>query len=382
MNYEKVKFLFTAFLIRLIVVYIAKLIDENSTTNKFTDTDYEVFSDAATHVYNGGSPFARHTYRYTPLAAYICLVNNFIHPLAGKIVFCICDIILGFIFWEFVDHQRNQLSDEIKAKTWKTKTFVALWIYNPMIVAMPTRGSNDNIISLFLFIALYYMVQRKFIIAGLFYGLSVHFKIYPIIYSFVLYFWIDMDYNMLAKQQPFKAIVSKKGFFTKDRLLFTGVSAGTFIGLTYLFYVIYGYEFLYEAYLYHFIRKDHRHNNSIYFYLIYQLFDAPNSTTIAILTFLPQWLTLIVAGLFFYYDLWFCLLLQTWSFVIFNKVMTAQYYLWYLLLMPIVGVNNDLTMERKCLLLIWALFWAFGQINWGIHANNFENYGLPTIANI
>jgi phosphatidylinositol glycan class M len=92
------------------------------------------------------------------------------------------------------------LSDEIKAKTWQTKTFVALWIYNPMIVAMPTRGSNDNIISLFLFIALYYMMQRKFIIAGLFYGLSVHFKIYPIIYSFVLYLWIDMDYNMLAKQ--------------------------------------------------------------------------------------------------------------------------------------------------------------------------------------
>jgi hypothetical protein len=50
------------------------------------------------------------------------------------------------------------LSEEIKAKTWKTKTFVALWIYNPMIVAMPTRGSNDNIISLFLFIALYYMM--------------------------------------------------------------------------------------------------------------------------------------------------------------------------------------------------------------------------------
>ena len=107
MNYEKVKLLCTAFLIRLIVVYIAKLIDESSTTNKFTDTDYEVFSDAATHVFNGVSPFARHTYRYTPLAAYICLVNNLIHPLAGKIVFCICDIILGFIFWEFVDHQRN-----------------------------------------------------------------------------------------------------------------------------------------------------------------------------------------------------------------------------------------------------------------------------------
>ena len=107
MGYERIKFLTTAFVLRLVVVAIAKYIDETSTTNKFTDTDYEVFSDAATHVYNGGSPFARHTYRYTPLAAYICLVNNTIHPLAGKIVFCFCDILLGFLFWEIVEHQRN-----------------------------------------------------------------------------------------------------------------------------------------------------------------------------------------------------------------------------------------------------------------------------------
>ena len=156
-----------------------------------------------------------------------------------------------------------------------------------MIIGMPTRGSNDNIISLFLFAALYALFHKRFITAGFFYGLSVHFKIYPIIYCFVLYFFIDMDYEALRNGRRFGAIVSLKGFFTTDRLTFTFVSAGTFIGLTALFYQIYGYQFLYEAYLYHFVRKDHRHNNSIYFYLIYQLFDAPNSTTMAILTFLP-----------------------------------------------------------------------------------------------
>jgi len=101
---NKVKFFLAAFFVRLLFVWIAKLIDESGSTVKFTDTDYEVFSDAATHVYNGGSPFARHTYRYTPLAAYICLVNNFIHPLAAKIVFCICDILMGLIFWKIAEH--------------------------------------------------------------------------------------------------------------------------------------------------------------------------------------------------------------------------------------------------------------------------------------
>jgi phosphatidylinositol glycan class M len=159
MNREKVRFFLYAFLVRLLIVMIAKWHDDRSVTNKFTDTDYEVFSDAATHVYNGESPFKRHTYRYTPLAAYICLVNNLMHPLAGKVLFCLCDIMIGVLYWQFVDHQKSKLPAEQQKTAWKTRTYVALWIYNPMIVAMPCRGSNDNIISLLLFIAIYYLLH-------------------------------------------------------------------------------------------------------------------------------------------------------------------------------------------------------------------------------
>lgn len=101
----------------------------------------------------------------------------------------------------------------------------------------------------------------------------MHFKIYPIIYSFVFYFFIDLDRAMIATGKPYKAIISQYGFFSRNRLVFTAVSAGTFIGFTAFFYVIYGYEFLHESLLYHLVRKDHRHNNSVYFYMIYMLYD-------------------------------------------------------------------------------------------------------------
>jgi phosphatidylinositol glycan class M len=99
------KFWFLTFALvgRFVLVWIASIIDERTPNMKYTDTDYDVFSDAATYVYNGESPYKRHTYRYTPLAAYICLLNNIVHPLAGKIIFCIFDILMGYFMWSLIE---------------------------------------------------------------------------------------------------------------------------------------------------------------------------------------------------------------------------------------------------------------------------------------
>lgn len=277
-NYKNT-FLAFALIGRFVLVYIASIIDERTPNMKYTDTDYDVFSDAATHVYNGSSPYARATYRYTPLAAYICLLNNIIHPLAGKIVFCILDVLMGVFMWSLIESQNRNRK--------YTMLYVAFWIYNPVTVGMSTRGSNDNIIALLVFASLYFLLKKSYVTAGLVYGLSVHFKIYPIIYCIPFYFFIDCDRKAIieGKKSICSLIFSK--LFTKNRVVFTLVSASTFISLTGFFYYVYDYEFIYEAYLYHFIRKDNRHNYSVYFYMIYQMYDLQSSKLMAIMTFVP-----------------------------------------------------------------------------------------------
>ena len=170
---------------------------------------------------------------------------------------------------------------------------------------MSTRGSNDNIIAMLVYITLYYLLKKEYVKAAFWYGLSVHFKIYPIIYSFVFYLFIDLDRKAILERKS----SIWKNFFTQNRITFTLVSAFTFIAFTGVFYAIYGYEFLYESLLYHFIRKDNRHNYSVYFYTIYQMYDRQSSTMFAILAFVPQWSVMLCTGFLFYYDLFFAMLI-------------------------------------------------------------------------
>lgn len=63
---------------------------------KYTDIDYAVVTEAATAVAAGGSPFQRATYRYTPLLAWALLPNVWVHPAAGKLLFCGADLCAGW----------------------------------------------------------------------------------------------------------------------------------------------------------------------------------------------------------------------------------------------------------------------------------------------
>ena len=177
------------------------------------------------------------------------------------------------------------------------------------------------------------MLQSSF-----WYGLVVHFRIYPIIYSIPIILVLDPNFFQSGQRPVIRnwaAVLGKgskdgngwctlrdllKGIFTRERLIFGMVSGVVFLFCTGLFFYLYGWEFLHEALLYHLTRTDPRHNFSIYFYHIYLHYGHDISVVEKLISFLPQFTVQLVLIFCFAQDLPFCLFLQTVAFVAFNKV--------------------------------------------------------------
>lgn len=142
---------------------------------KYTDIDYTIFTDGAQHMLQGGSPFERDTYRYTPLMAWMMIPNLIWFPQFGKVLFSIFDLISGWLIYSILPSNTNR------------KLYSLLWIYNPLSLIISTRGSAESIICTLVIVVIYFFKQKQYLFSGLCYGLVIHLKIYPVIYVFTFY---------------------------------------------------------------------------------------------------------------------------------------------------------------------------------------------------
>lgn len=176
--------------------------------------------------------------------------------------------------------------------------------------------------------------------AAVWYGLIVHFRIYPIIYALPIVLVLDRQYIKSGQKPMLVKWSSHQGnsnqclgdtypksswsvlasIFSGTRILFGLMSGAVFLGFTGLFYYLYGWEYLHEALLYHLTRTDPRHNFSIYFYHIYLHYEQELSILEKLASFLPQFAVQLVLMFNYALDLPFCFLVQTVAFVAFNKV--------------------------------------------------------------
>lgn len=336
---------------------------------KYTDIDYFVFTDAARAVHHGQSPYVRATYRYTPLLAWILLPTswsgkNGLWFHSGKVLFALADLVVGGLVYGMLKRRGLDRSRALK--------FASVWLLNPMVANISTRGSSEALLCALITATLYAFEARRILLAGVLLGLSVHFKIYPFIYG-VSMFWAlksnrepcsnyaDVDGSDMAK--------TMSNLLNRSRVTLLASATTSFTLLNLLMYHIYGRSFIQHTFLYHFTRTDHRHNYSVYNTLLYLASTRSGAASMFSperLAFVPQLLlsaVLLPLQPVTQVSLASTMMAQTLAFVTFNKVCTAQYFLWYLVFLPLTLPDSSLIHRPRTGLMVLGA-WVGAQAIW------------------
>lgn len=327
---------FSSAIVLRILLLVYGLIQDKYSPLPYTDIDYFVFTDAARYVSRGLSPYERETYRYTPLLAWILLPTSW--PGAvwfsfGKVLFALADIVAG---WLIVLVLRSPAGGRMR--TDRALKFASIWLLNPMVATISTRGSSEGLLGAMVVALLWAVLSRRIMLAGVLLGLAVHFKIYPFIYGVSILWYLEPQATSVSQsvhsdsqKKPSAASIlqSLLAFLTPTRMILLASSLATFMALNIFMYAIYSTPFLTHTYLHHLTRIDHRHNFSPYNTLLHlssAMPSAAGAVKFESLAFIPQLAlsAVLIPLVLAKKDLAGTMLAQTFAFVTFNKVCTSQ----------------------------------------------------------
>lgn len=230
----------SAALLRIIFLCYGLWQDANSPV-KYTDIDYLVFTDAARFASRGLSPYERETYRYTPLLAWLLLptAHTTGDPLwdtvlfsSGKVLFAAADLVAGWLLERLLARSMDPAA---------ARKFAAIWLLNPMVATISTRGSSEGLLGVLVMALLSAVMARHVTLAGLLLGFSVHFKIYPFIYAPAIVWWMDRERMGDSsatdeKKKPATWLGALISFLNPARLRLATVSLATFLTLNVLMF--------------------------------------------------------------------------------------------------------------------------------------------------
>ncbi|CDJ32702.1 GPI mannosyltransferase 1, putative [Eimeria mitis] len=225
------------------------------------------------------------------------------------------------------------------------------------------------------------------------YGLAVHLKVYPVIYGvpILLYMqpgalpdnlttlprrptglwqqllWVVVKAPVAALLLPFRVCWFLLWRMGRRQWAFGLLSVATCFAVGCLFYYMYGFPFVFESYLYHATRSDHRHNMSPYFYLLYLDSVAPVKAPVSIFCclFFLVYLVVVLILMLVVLDDFFCL-----------------YFLWWLCLLPFAVGATDM---KKDTLLQTGLAMAVFQVTclfWLFYGYELEFEGKPVFLEL
>ena len=371
--------------LRLVLLVYGAWHDRNLEV-KYTDIDYQVFSDGAELVWRGSCPFERDTYRYTPILALMLTPNAWAHPAWGKILFSVCDLAVGA--------QIHAILLERRVPRAVARGCAGAWLFNPLSLNVSTRGNAESVLLVLLLASLHALLRRRPAAAGALLAMAMHMKPYPVIYLPAFLASLDADYgveptdDLSFNSKARGAGAAAAAWFSlggdsagggssssssgamrtawKARFAFGASLVAVYTVLFAACWLWCGDVFYQEALLHHITRQDVRHNFSPYFYAL--LLSSPAThvrSLLSSLAFVPQAALLLALAARFGRDLPFCMFVQTLVFVSFNKVCTAQYFIWYHALLPLILPSSAalLRAERSRSLLA-ASVWVITLLAW------------------
>ena len=161
------------------------------------------------HATRPASPYARSTYRYTPLLAAILspiwILPDPLGAFSGKLLF---SAVSSFVIPPLLLHRPINAPPHLVH---------LIWTLNPMILNINTRGSSESLLIAMVLMSVVCLKTRRLARAAALWALSVHWKVYPIIYGApILVELLKADKGRLI---------------TWSKIRFALVSTGTFVGL-------------------------------------------------------------------------------------------------------------------------------------------------------
>jgi len=261
---------------------------------------------------------------------------------------------------------------------------ISIWLFSPFTATISTRGNGEAVVVCMLMGLLYMLETDQIFWAAILYGIAVHWRIYPIIFapSILIYLASKKSGTSGTKIKFHERFFSWKGIF------FGFVSGSVFLTLGGIMHALYGMEFLEETYLYHSSRVDPRHNFSPYFYPAYLRAGKIGTEDVSwsqlgdagfIFGILGMAMQIVIAYHTAAKDLATTFMVQSMAFVAFNKVSTAQYFVWYLCWVSVTlpKMLSCGTPREKHNLLSATIAWPIALAHWLGWAYLLEFQGYP-----
>ena len=149
---------------------------------RYTDVDYDVFTDGARELGAGKAPYGRATFRYPPILA-LAMLPNLVFFDFGKWLFCAADMITGALVYSLL-RTIKQINRQSAA------LYAAFFLLHPYVINVSTRGNGDGLVTLSVVATLHFLAYGHLLLAAMCYGLAVHLKLYPVVYALPMGLWL------------------------------------------------------------------------------------------------------------------------------------------------------------------------------------------------